>query len=662
MGSLPKPIRKVIKLEIFIVLILLLVLNPMGSNFVTSINNQEIFTYHIRDILEYFMEEKQNMDEFYLAAGTYEGQLGGGLFGAAKGRNLIVVQMESMQNMLINKDYFGQEITPVLNELIRSPGTVYFNNFYYQIGTGNTSDAEFAANNAIMGSMDSYTYQLYQHNYFRGLPWILKERGYGSYVFHGYKKEFWNRENIYPALGFDKYYCSGYFINDNIEGIGGGNITGISDSAFFDQATDYMAELPQPFYSFLMTLSCHHPFKMPEFLRDIEIRPAEANIVGDYINAVHYSDKCIGEFMEHLKEKELYDNSIIVFYADHFGLSKADSRIDEVVSRWIGKPYTFDMMLNIPLIIHIPGADINATYENSGGQLDLMPTLAFLLGIERLDTLYLGQNLFTGNDSTVAIQVHMLKGSYIKGDHVLEISRDGIFENSRAWNRRTGEAIPLSGYVAGNSQRAREIIELSAFYLRHDVLRLALEQGRNMDEIREIISGRQTGLPDRMEARYIKAGDSGALERFFSAMRGDREKYTLLMSDDIFALLEELEFQYSGRPQITRGVGGLDEAMNKDFLDVRARIIPAVSAGDSYTKIEYLGYDKIMLAPGADILLGGELLELLETNSPAGIAVSRGSWRRTMNMWRDSSVPIYIYHTNAPIGSEETPVYRQPWK
>jgi len=105
-------------------------------------------------------------------------------------------------------------------------------------------------------------------------------------------------------------------------------------------------------------------------------------------------------------------------------------------------------------------------YENSGGQLDLMPTLAYLLGIEKLDTIYLGQNLFAGEDSTVAIQLHMLKGSYIKGDQVFEISRDGIFANSKAWNRRTGEAI-LSADRALNSQEAKLIIELSLFYLKH---------------------------------------------------------------------------------------------------------------------------------------------------------------------------------------------------
>ena len=664
MGSLPKQIKKVIRLKIIVVLLLILTLNPMGSEFVTSINNQEFFTYHIRDILEHFMEDDRDFENFFIATGTYEQELDKGheFFGIAQGRNLILVQMESVQNMMLNNFYFGQEITPVLNELIRSPGVIYFNNFYYQVGVGSTSDAEFATLNSMMGSMDSFTYQIYQNNYFRGLPWILREHGYGSYKFHGFHREFWNRAGMYQTLGFNRYFCSLDFENDNIYGIGGGNIVGVSDSAFFEQTADFMTQLTQPFHSFIMTLSCHHPFWLPEHLRGIEIRPEEAGIVGDYLNAVHYADKCIGEFLEHLRERDLYYNSMIVFYADHFGLSRADSRIEETVSRWLGRPYTFDMMLNVPLIFYIPGTDINATFENSGGQLDIMPTIAFLLGIETLDTIYLGQNLFTGNDSTVAIQVHMLKGSFIRGDIVFEISRDGIFRNSRAWNRRTGEELPICDEIERHSGRAGEIIELSEIYLQHDVLRLALEQGRSESEITELISGNQAELPEHFAAMYIESNDRQALADFFVSMRLDREKNVILMSDDIFTLLEKMEFEYSGRPQITRGIGTLDENMNRVFLDVRSRIVPALSSDDNYTKVGHLGYRRIMLAPRDEIVLSDELLEMLTTNNPAGIVLSRERWRTNMNLWQGSKIPVFIYDNNVADDVDVMPVTRQPWR
>ena len=641
MGSLPKPIRKIIKIEILLLLSLLIAFNPASSPFLSQVNSQEFFTYHTKDVFEYFSEGKKGADDFYLATGTYEENIGGELFGAAKGRNLILVQLESVQNMVVCRDYFGQEITPALNELIRSPGTIYFNNFYYQIGAGNTSDAEFAVNNSIMASMESYTNQIYENNYFKGLPWILKEHGYRSYVLHGYKKEFWNRQKVYPAYGFERYYSADDFINDNIEGIGGGNIAGISDSAFYDQATDYMAKLPRPFYSLLISLSCHNPFLLPESLRGIEIKPRDDNIVGNYINSVHYTDRCVGELMDHLKAKGLYDDSVIVIYGDHFGLSKADRRVDADVSNWLGEPYRYDIMMNVPLIIHIPGTGVNAVYENSGGQLDLMPTLLYLLGIEALDTIYFGQNLLTGEDSVVAVQLHMLKGSYIKGDEVFEISRDGIFKNSTAWNRKTGEAIGIEG-CAFYSGKAKEVIELSRFYLENDVLRLALEKGLNEDEIARATAGKETDIPDVIERRYIEAGDIAAIGEFFDHMNDDKKKHTLLMSDDIVALLEKLDAYYSGKPQGV-GLASIDKKANADFISVRNRIIPAVTVGDICTKAEYLGYSKIMAALPEGDAPDAALKELIESNNLCGIAISRETWLARSNVFAGSKIPIYIY-------------------
>ena len=641
MGSLPKQIRRIIKIEVLILLLILVAFNPVGSSFLSQINSREFFSHHIRDAFEYFSGANHEAGDFYIATGTYESGAGGELFGAARGRNLILVQLESFQNMVIGREYYGQEITPSLNELIASPGTVYFNNFYYQIGAGNTSDAEFAVNNSIMASMESYTYQLYKDNYFRGLPWILKERGYDSYVLHGYKKEFWNRQSAYPAFGFKRFYSADDFIDDNIEGIGGGNIVGISDSAFFDQATDYMSAFPQPFYSMVITLSCHNPFLLPAELRGIEIMPGDDNIVGNYINAVHYTDRCVGEFMDHLIEKGLYNNSVIVFYGDHFGLSKADRRVDSEVSDWLGEPYRYDTMMNVPLIIHLPGAGFNAEYENSGGQLDLMPTLAYLLGFEALDTVYFGQNLFSGEDSLVAVQVHMLKGSYIKGDRVFEISRDGIFKNSKSWNRKTGEETDIDDCLE-DSEEAVSIIELSQFYLANDVLRLVYERGMEAFEISELVAGNRVAVPATLEWRYVESEDGEAIGELFNAMKMNKDKNIILFSDDIFKLLTKLDKDYSGKARRV-GHASFDDRANAEYLDVRKRIVPAAAEGDVLSKIEYLGYDRIMAAVSEGAGPDGDLRELIESGEVCGVIMPRKNWLAQMNIWSGSKIPIFIY-------------------
>lgn len=450
------------------------VLNPAGNSFITAVGNQEFFSYHIKDLLSGFNQSGSIISaaDYGSSNGSYELEKKGPLFGIAKKRNLIVIQVEALQNLVINRECNGQEITPNLNRLIKN--SLYFNHYYQQLGSGNTSDAEFATQNSIMGDIKSYTYGLYAYNYYRGLPWIMKEQGYQTMVFHGYKKDFWSRAAAYPAQGFDTFYYDEKFKPSEVIGMG------ISDEQFFMQSIEYMKQARQPFYSFLITLSSHFPFELPAQHREIMLKSEDKDtLFGNYINAIHYADKAIGAFIEGLKENGLYDNSVIAVYGDHFGLPAAEKEVNDSVSRFLGHAYDMDDMLNIPLIISIPGTNTGQTVERTGGQLDFMPTMAYLMGIENLDTLYFGHNMLTGKSGFVASQTYMVKGSFIKDDIIFEMSRDGVFEHSRAWNIKTREPVDLDRCVEGY-EKSVKITDTSAFYLANDILRKVLVENKDL--------------------------------------------------------------------------------------------------------------------------------------------------------------------------------------
>ena len=172
--NLPKFGRILVRILIILVLAIIF-LFPWDNASLSSIKTQEFFSYHINDILNNL--DNKDTSDFYLSTGSYESSRKDELFGIGKGRNLIVVQLESMQNFVIDFKYKDNEITPFLNDLIDDDGTIYFDNYYQQLGSGNTSDAEFATNNSILGTVESYTYQLYEINYFKGLQIIRKEEG-----------------------------------------------------------------------------------------------------------------------------------------------------------------------------------------------------------------------------------------------------------------------------------------------------------------------------------------------------------------------------------------------------------------------------------------------------------------------------------------------------
>lgn len=131
------------------------------------------------------------------------------LFGAAKGKNLIILQMESFQNFLINLKIDGQEITPNMNKLAAS--SFYFPRFYQQVGQGNTSDAEFIVNTSFYVPPDGPATQMYAPKELPSLPKLLQAQGYDTATFHTNEVDFWNRGELYSALGFNRYYDKTYF-------------------------------------------------------------------------------------------------------------------------------------------------------------------------------------------------------------------------------------------------------------------------------------------------------------------------------------------------------------------------------------------------------------------------------------------------------------------
>jgi phosphoglycerol transferase MdoB-like AlkP superfamily enzyme len=468
-----------------------------------SLSNQEVYAYHLGDALIRGQREDAVSEEGVLAAietDNYASEKEGPLFGVAEGRNLIVIQLESFQNFVVGLNYNGQEITPNLNRLVEG-NTVYFDQFFHQVGPGNTSDAEFTINNSICGSSRYFTYKLFSNNTFRGLPALLKERGYSTAVFHAYEDVlFWNRAEMYPAEGFDLFYGG---LDDHR--MGDYHLTewmgwGLPDSEFYKQTLPFMEKLPQPFYSFVISLSNHHPFEMLDHYKFIELLPEdEGTLVGNYLQSAAYTDWSLGLFLDGLKDAGLYYNSLIAIYGDHQGLTM-EGDTPALMERLLGAPYDFDVMMNIPLIISMPDvesapedmrttasalavsslesapvADIRRTVHTVGGQIDFLPTVAYLFGINDL-SVHLGHNLLTADRGFVAVQSYMRRGSFITDDTLFEMSRDGAVTNSRVIDRRTREPVSVLSRIE-DYERSLNILFASDLILNGD----AIAGGINVD-------------------------------------------------------------------------------------------------------------------------------------------------------------------------------------
>ncbi|MHB1393108.1 MAG: LTA synthase family protein [Clostridia bacterium] len=256
--------------------------------------------------------------------------------------------------------------------------------------------------------MDLPSYSKYQNNKFMGLPMIMRGKEYNTMAFHAYKPEFWNRQNVYPMLGYDRFINIHDFNPAEIFG------WGLSDKYFFRQSAKFLSIAKQPFYSFLITLSSHHPYALPKKYKTVKLLPEHENTtLGRYIQAIHYADEALGLFIEELKRYGLYENLIIAIYGDHRGIPNGVSENDKLMSKFLSHEYTFDESLNVPLIIHIPGSNVSETNIMVGSQMDFLPTMLNLLGIKENRVKLFGQDLLNAESGFVASQSNMVKGSFI---------------------------------------------------------------------------------------------------------------------------------------------------------------------------------------------------------------------------------------------------------
>lgn len=382
--------------------------------------------------------------------------------GVMKGRNVIVVQMESLQNFLIGLELNGEEVTPVLNGLARHH--FYFPRFYQQVGQGNTSDAEFVVNTSLYIPPNAAAADAYVGKRLPSLPRLLKAAGYQTVTFHTNVVEFWNRGELYRAIGFDRYYDKKFFGEEDKV------FFGASDEVLYARTAEELERISRtgrPFYAHVISMTAHHPFTIPEE-KHLMTLPDQLKdtMVGHYILAQRYADHALGQFLAELKERGLWDNSLILIYGDHVGLPKFSLHEGEkeLLKTMTGREYDYPDMLNVPLIIVAPGYTYPAKFGQVGGQVDLLPTIANLLGLPLDEQVHFGQDLLNQTGYNLLPQRYYLPSGSFLNSRGLFLSGSGFAD---------GVHLPLDGgepdgplATEDEFERALKLLELSDAYVR----------------------------------------------------------------------------------------------------------------------------------------------------------------------------------------------------
>lgn len=325
------------------------------------------------------------------------------------GKNLIVIQVESLQNFVIGQTINNQEITPNLNKLLKN--SLYFPHFYPQTVEGNSSDAELIINTSLYPLKQGSTFFVHPNNKYISLPFLLKEKGYQTLAIHADEATYWNRHQVYPHLGFGDYISIEKMQITEQLGMG------LSDEAMFKQTIPLLKSTQQPFYAFIITLTNHYPYYLPSDKTFLKLPPSlDGSHIGNYLQSVHYTDLTIGLFMKELQENGLLENTIIALYGDHDGLFKRDQ--PEIEKLFANKPISAEewtrTYVPVPLLLYQSGLQ-GKTIDTYGGQVDFLPTIAHLMAIDNSKHPYaMGTNLLTNKNGDVLIP---------SGDYITEAAR-----------------------------------------------------------------------------------------------------------------------------------------------------------------------------------------------------------------------------------------------
>lgn len=322
--------------------------------------------------------------------------------GVAKGKNVMVIHLESFQQFLIDYKWKGKEVTPNLNKLYHAKNTLSFANFYNQVGQGKTSDAEMMLENSLFGLQSGSAMSSYgTSNTFESAPAILKQQqGYTTAVMHGGAGSFWNRNNAYKQFGYDYFMPLSYYENKPKYYIG----YGLKDKIFFSQSIKYIERLPQPFYLKLITVTNHYPYDLDKKNQSIAKTETGDETVDGYVQTAHYLDQAIGQLMRWLKKTGLDKNTMLVLYGDHYGISGNHHKASaELLKQDEFNNFDNLKFQRVPLMIHLKGlrGGVKKTY---GGEIDVLPTLLNLLGISNKGTIQFGHDLLSKDAPQIVAQ------------------------------------------------------------------------------------------------------------------------------------------------------------------------------------------------------------------------------------------------------------------
>lgn len=359
-----------------------------------------IYEYAFRDmyltynIFQHADEEDISLITDYVQSRSeHEKNIMSGIF---EGKNLILIQLEAIDTWELCQAYM-----PSLYSIKQN--SIKFENHYTPAYiTAGTFNTEFMANTGLFPAETGTSTSVYTRNsYPYSIANLFSKAGYSSNSFHGSEGNIYNRGNIHTNLGYEKYHAgsdmsmSQYTLDTQL-------MNGYEDMTAADK-----------FFSFVITISGHGPYndKTPSYLRHGEAAETIAQRSEyNYVHAVSHAmetDEFIGLLMDSLEQDGLLENTVLVFYADHYNYYM----LDDELNREIKGVDSYNMLAHTDFFIYSPDIEPMSVGKVTSS-VDILPTLANLFGLDTDYRMYMGSDAFSEDGGYVFFP----DGAWFDGD------------------------------------------------------------------------------------------------------------------------------------------------------------------------------------------------------------------------------------------------------
>ena len=415
------------------------------------VRNFGIYSYQLNDIVNVLKkvicpncgknEAQMIIDEYYNEKEIVKNEYTNIL----KDKNILFIHAESVQNMFLNAEINNQTITPNLNKLAEEG--LYFSNYYSQESVGTSSDTEFTITNSILPVDTGTVFVNYEYNNYQSMVKEFNKLGYYTFSMHGNICEYWNRNKMYEAIGYNHFYCyNDYDLTDKI-GIG------LSDKSFFEQSADIIDNIHinyDKFYGILIMLTNHTPFYNDGKV-DFNVGNMEGTKLGNYLKLLHYADEAIGEFITKLDYLGVLDDTVIVIYGDHdakFTIQQYEQYLGHKIDF-----FQYEQLTRVPLIIWTKDKQIQGEVTKIMGTYDVMPTLGNMFGFG--SKYALGHDIFSIDENIVVFP----NGNWVT---------DKVYYNNQLETYKEYSKVN-DQYLKENELKAKKIVEISNYLIKYNL-------------------------------------------------------------------------------------------------------------------------------------------------------------------------------------------------